>query len=128
MRRRRKARMNYHNKSIKHNLDIETNSPCLAPEHKTRQRKKEINPITVIQCEGIFFCNVIQRLTKEIECAHNLNDLAHIITLAAKFIQASADKEKALALSLATSKNSEDPEKMCTYEADDLNNELGAEE
>ncbi|MCR6544008.1 hypothetical protein NVS47_00480 [Dehalobacterium formicoaceticum] len=120
MRRRRKARYYYQdevqNENLDPGLDEGINIPRKVPQTQVKQEKKDVDLRTVIQCEGNFFCEVVRRLSKEIDCARNLDDLTDIVTLAAKFIQASADKEKALANSLAASKKPGCPEKKCVHE------------
>lgn len=58
---------------------------------------------TNLKCESDFFCEVLSRLSKEIKCARDLNDLDNIVSLASKFILASAAKEKATARQIAAS-------------------------
>jgi len=67
---------------------------------------KGIDVETIIQAEAGFFCDVLQRLSKEIKCARDLDDLDNIITLASKFLHASAAKEKSIAYQISASKGS----------------------
>lgn len=58
----------------------------------------------VIKCEADFFCEVLHRLTKELHRAYDMNDLNDIIDLSAKFLLASAAKEKSIACQISATK------------------------
>ncbi len=82
--------------------------------------------MTIMKCEGDFFCQVLRRLLKEVHCARDLDDLDDIISLSAKFLQASAAKEQAIACQIAVSKGIRLPEKKknnCICELDELEEE-----
>jgi len=64
---------------------------------------KESDIKKVINCEAEFFCEVLCRLSKELKCARNLDHLEGIISLASKFLLASAAKEKAIACQISAS-------------------------
>lgn len=102
------------------NLDKNLNLPALYPErakksedhfHPDPSQWKEVDINTIIECEAGFFCEVLCRLSKEIKCTRNLDDLDDIITLASRFLLASAAKEKAIACQIAASKGLYYPEK-----------------
>lgn len=117
-------------KRRKENLEENLNLPALCPErakkseehyHPDPSKWKDIDINTIIECEAGFFCEVLCRLSKEIKCTRNLDDLDDIITLASKFLLASAAKEKAIACKIAASNDLDcpgkhDPDCRCDFD------------
>lgn len=115
MRRRRKAKQNQQIENlgenlaehINHNLDLNFgDSENERPEKKhffSDRKQGNIDNKEIIECEANFFCEVIRRLSTEAQTAHNLHDLDKIVHLAAKLLQASAEKENAIACRIAAS-------------------------
>ena len=123
MRRRRKAHKDFDNQSLLANLrDNASESLNSPPEnaeaatntedfsHSDAHKWKDIDIKTIMKCEGEFFCQVLRRLLKELHCARDLDDLDDIISLSAKFLQASAAKEQAIANQIAVTKGIRLPE------------------
>ncbi|HHT62562.1 MAG: hypothetical protein ACOX4H_07225 [Bacillota bacterium] len=117
MRRRRKARRIFGDQSLVENqnehLNDDSDSPSESPNFNKKpeefspedlNRWKDVDIHTIIKCEADFFCQVLRRLLKEIHCARDLDDLDDIISLSAKFLEASAAKEQAIACQIAVSK------------------------
>lgn len=131
MRKRRRAKKNLENPNISENINQNLNLPCESPKVELGPKEpslpdhsklKDADIDAIIKCEADFFCEVIRRLSKEINCARGLDDLEDIISLAAKFLQASADKEKAMACQIAASKAvHKNPNCIC-----DLDDNVGA--
>lgn len=98
-----------------HKRRMERKTKCYKPENFSCPRDsypsfdpkcppwKDMNLEAIKKCEANFFCEVLCRLSKELKCAHDLDDLEDIIEMAARFLHASAAKEKAIACQLAVS-------------------------
>lgn len=120
MRRRRRARKVNESQNIIENLNENENSPNESPETDDTPEEfscldagkwKDIDIKTIFKCEADFFCQVLRRLSKELHCARDLDDLDDVISLSAKFLEASAAKEQAIACQMAVSKGIPFPEK-----------------
>lgn len=109
MRRRRRMGRNYEKPNWDENLDLPKEDPKDESElddsfFPELSEFSDSDMKRIIKCESNFFCEVIQRLSAEVNRANNLNDLSYIVSLATKFLEASAAKEKAVSCRMAAAK------------------------
>jgi len=117
MRKRRKARRGFENQNsiedFKENSNDYLDSPSISPEVKKAEefsasdyeKWKDTDIEDILKCEAEFFCQVLRRLSKELNCARNMDDLDDVISLSSKFLEASAAKEQAIACQIAVTKD-----------------------
>ncbi|MGI6684183.1 MAG: hypothetical protein ACOX47_01470 [Bacillota bacterium] len=114
MRRRRRSRRDLNFiENLNENLEDQSDSLSESPKVSMRPEEsspsdsanwKDVDTETILKCEAEFFCQVLRRLLKELNCARNMDDLDDVISLSAKFLEASAAKEQAIAYQIAVSK------------------------